>query len=82
MATFGKTHLVRVQLSLDLGTASIPEYWIVNLRDRCLEVYRDPGPDPDAPSGASYRTRLTYGIGDSVQARSIAGEPIQVEALF
>jgi Uma2 family endonuclease len=26
--------------------ANLPEYWIVNLIDRQLEVHRDPGPDP------------------------------------
>jgi Uma2 family endonuclease len=24
------------------AAAGIPEYWIVNLRDRCVEVHRDP----------------------------------------
>ena len=32
------------------------DYWIVNLVDRALEVYRDPGPDPAAPYGWRYRT--------------------------
>ena len=26
--------------------AGIADYWIINLIDRQLEVYRDPGPDP------------------------------------
>lgn len=34
----------------------IAEYWIVNLIDRVLEVYRDPAPDPDAPYGWGYRS--------------------------
>jgi Uma2 family endonuclease len=33
----------------------IRDYWIVNLVDRVLEVYRDPGPDPAAPYGWRYR---------------------------
>jgi Uma2 family endonuclease len=33
----------------------VRDYWIINLVDRALEVYRDPGPDPAAPYGWRYR---------------------------
>ena len=33
----------------------VRDYWIVNLVERVLEVYRDPGPDPTAPYGWRYR---------------------------
>ena len=36
--------------------ARVPEYWIVNLNDRVLEVYRDPGPDVSALHGWAYRS--------------------------
>jgi Uma2 family endonuclease len=41
--------------------AGIEEYWIVNLVDRLVEVYREPRPDPTAPYGWRYgmMTRLT-----------------------
>jgi Uma2 family endonuclease len=39
--------------------AEIQDYWIVNLVDRVLEVYRDPGPDPSAVYGWSYRSVAT-----------------------
>jgi Uma2 family endonuclease len=32
----------------------VRDYWIVNLVDRALEVYRDPGSDPAAPYGWRY----------------------------
>lgn len=35
--------------------AGIADYWIVNLPERVLEVYRQPGPDDDAPLGHAYR---------------------------
>jgi Uma2 family endonuclease len=37
------------------------DYWILNLVDRVLEVYRDPAPDTSAPYSWRYRTveRLT-----------------------
>ena len=34
--------------------ASVPEYWIVNLRDRKLEVFRKAGPDASALYGWAY----------------------------
>jgi Uma2 family endonuclease len=39
--------------------AQLPEYWIVNLVERVLEVYRDPGPDPTAHYGSRYRSVAT-----------------------
>lgn len=36
----------------------VPDYWIVNVPDRQLEIYRDPQPDPSQSYGYSYRTRL------------------------
>jgi Uma2 family endonuclease len=37
--------------------AGIQGYWIVNVVDRQVEVYRDPQPDPTAPSGYRYSSR-------------------------
>jgi Uma2 family endonuclease len=39
--------------------AGLGDYWIVNLVDRVLEVYRDPGPEPSAPYGWAYRSVVT-----------------------
>jgi Uma2 family endonuclease len=39
--------------------AGIQDYWIVNLVDRVLEVYRDPQPDPSAAYGWQYRSVTT-----------------------
>jgi Uma2 family endonuclease len=45
--------------------AGVEDYWIVNLVDHVLEVYRDPGPDPLAVHGWRYRsvTTLTQSAG-------------------
>ena len=37
----------------------IPEYWILNVVDDCLEVYRD-------PTGETYQTKLTLRRGDTI----------------
>lgn len=39
------------------AAAGIPEYWIVNLVNNVLEVYRDP---MGSGSSADYKTKLTY----------------------
>lgn len=40
----------------------VRDYWIVNLVDRVLEVYRDPEPDPTAPYGWRYRAVERLGL--------------------
>ena len=41
------------------ATNGLPEYWIVNLIENTLEVYRD-------PAGDTYRTKTTYTASDTV----------------
>ena len=55
-------------LALDRGRkaglyarAGLADYWIVNLVDRVLEVYREPGRDPEAPFGWRYRSVMVLG---------------------
>ncbi|SRR6266540_3226267 len=48
--------------------ASIPEYWIVNLVDHVLEVYRDPRPDAAAAYGWTYHTVRTLRAEEHVTA--------------
>jgi Uma2 family endonuclease len=42
--------------SLD-ARAGLDDYWVVNLVDRMLEVYREPVRDPEAPFGWRYARR-------------------------
>ena len=39
--------------------AGMAEYWVVNLVDRQVEVFRDPGPDSLAAFGHRYRHQIT-----------------------
>jgi Uma2 family endonuclease len=48
------------------ASAGIPEYWVLDLRTRRLEVRRQPGPDPDAYLGHSYRSLQIHLAGESV----------------
>jgi Uma2 family endonuclease len=38
----------------------LADYWIVDVVDRAVEVYRDPQADPSAPYGWSYASMTTF----------------------
>jgi Uma2 family endonuclease len=59
------------------AAAGIPEYWILNLQDRVVEVYRDPG--PDAGGHPAYRTSLRFGSNESLAPAARPGFAIAVE---
>jgi Uma2 family endonuclease len=46
--------------------AHVPDYWIVNLVDRVVEVHREPTPSAEAPYGSRFGTRRSLGAGDGV----------------
>lgn len=46
--------------------AGVPDYWIVNLVDRQVEVYRDPIAAPNAPFGWRYERRVIRGAGSVI----------------
>ncbi len=57
------------------AAAGIVEYWILNLRDRYLEVYRE-------PDGAEYRARRIYRRGERVSPLAAPAAAVSVSALF
>jgi Uma2 family endonuclease len=46
--------------------AGIPDYWVLDIENRRLEVYRDPAESLDAPFGYAYRTRLVLSPRDTI----------------
>jgi Uma2 family endonuclease len=62
--------------------SGIPEYWILNLQLRSLEVYRDPAPDPSAPFSYAYQQRHTFGPDDRAGLLMIPGAVIAVADLL
>ncbi len=62
--------------------AGVADYWIVNLIDRVLEVYRDPGPDPAAPYGCRYRSVQTLTPPASVVPLALPSVSIAVAHLL
>jgi Uma2 family endonuclease len=76
-------------LALDRGEkaslyarAGLADYWIVNLVDNVLEVYRDPESDRDAPSGWRYRSVRTLRTGDRVTPLAAPDAEIPVSDLL
>ena len=76
-------------LALDRGEkaslyarAGLADYWIVNLVDNVLEVYRDPEMHRDAPYGWRYGSVLTLRSGDRVRPLSAPDAEIPVGDLL
>ncbi|HVK15814.1 MAG TPA: Uma2 family endonuclease [Fimbriiglobus sp.] len=64
------------------ATAGIPEYWVLDLPNRRLLVYRDPEPLPTGLGATAYRTHLTLGPTDSVSPLAAPGATIAVADLL
>lgn len=62
--------------------AGIPEYWIVDLTGRKLEVYRDHGPVPDKPDTFAYASRQLFEPDQSVQPLRVPGPPCPLNRFF
>jgi Uma2 family endonuclease len=62
--------------------AGVPDYWIVNLVDGVLEVYRDAAPDASAPYGWRYRSLETVSPPAVVTPLALPSSPIAVGALL
>lgn len=55
--------------------AKIPEYWIINLVDRCVEVYQE-------PKGGHYQSLITYLSGDEIRPLLFPDYPFLISLLF
>ena len=62
--------------------AGVQDYWIVNLVDGVLEVYRDAAPDASAPYGLRYRSIQTLSPPALVAPLVLPSSPIPVAALL
>jgi Uma2 family endonuclease len=64
------------------AAAGIPEYWIVDLVHRQLEVYREPGPMPETRFGFGYRSRTVVLPGQSVLVPGPSEASLAVDELL
>jgi Uma2 family endonuclease len=60
----------------------IKDYWIANLVDRQLEVYRDPIADESQEFGYRYKTLMILKPGESVTALVLPGVALEVSELL
>jgi Uma2 family endonuclease len=62
--------------------AGIADYWIVNLPDRRLEIYRGPVPDTDALFGWRYGQVTTLAADGAVSPLAVPGASVPVADLL
>src|SRR6266508_4649683 len=62
--------------------ARLEDYWIVNLVDRVLEVYRRPVPDPASPFGWRYASKEALSAESFVELLAAPGARILVSDLL
>jgi Uma2 family endonuclease len=60
----------------------IEDYWIVNLEEHVVEVYRDPSPDLTAPFGWRYASVERVGPPADVTPLAVPAAPVPVVALL
>jgi len=91
---YGRTHPSRPTLTVEVAESSLgadrhhkgslyaraglPDYWVLNLVDRVLEVYREPAADPAAPFGWRYVRREVFDASAHVSALAVPGSSIPV----
>ena len=62
-------------VAFNLAEAGIEEYWILNVVDVVLEVYRD-------PAGDHYATVTSHGTGATVTLHAFPDVQVRVADLF
>lgn len=63
LSTLSHDRTTKSSLYAEVGIA---DYWLVNLKDRQVEVYRQPGPDADLPFGFGYASVRFYVSGETI----------------
>jgi Uma2 family endonuclease len=67
-----KDRLVKAPL---YAASNVAEYWIVNVNESCIEVFRD-------SDGAKYRSERRYGHGENVSLEAFPDVTVSVSELF
>src|SRR3989304_4913154 len=62
--------------------AGLADYWILNLVDHVLEVYRSPAQSSSAPFGRAYSEARSLGVSDHISPLAAPDAPIPVAALL
>jgi Uma2 family endonuclease len=62
--------------------AGLPDYWVLNLEDRVIEVYREPAADPSAQFGWRYAHREVFDSSTEVSPLAALSAHIRVADLL
>jgi len=62
--------------------AGLEDYWIVNLVDRVLEIYRQPVADPAAPHGWRYGSKTVSAPDASASMLALPDVSLAVRSLL
>ena len=64
------------------ASARVPEYWVIDVTNRQLHIFRDPVAQPTGRGANAYRTRQTLSAEDAVSPSSAPTALIKVADLF
>ena len=67
--------------AFEYAAARVPEYWIVNMPDRCVEIFRNPLPDAGTTSGFRYEFHAVHSDGETIASNLRPDASIAVGAL-
>ena len=62
--------------------SGIREYWVVNVRDKVLEVYTEPGMDSESPLGWRYRRLVVLDCAEKVTPLGKGNAEMPVSSMF
>jgi len=74
--------LARGRKAAAYARAGIADYWVLNLVDRVLEVYREPAPDAAAPFGWRYAQREVLDASARVTPLAVPSAGIRIADLL
>lgn len=64
------------------ATASVPEYWVLDVVGRELHVFRDPQPLPAGLGATAYRTHTTHAPADTVSPLAVPTAAVRIGDLL
>ena len=64
------------------ATAGVADYWVVDVDNRQLLVFRDPAPLPAGLGATAYQTRLTFADTDTVSPLAMPTAAVRVADLL
>jgi Uma2 family endonuclease len=68
--------------AIEYAVARVPEYWIVDVNQRRVEVYRNPAPDPANQGSLRYPPPTIVGADGAIELLAKPGVPIPVAQFF